>query len=110
MPPTTDTDSALIVAEPLSVRAVGLLELSYMLQPLRTTLGVPLALISTLAVGSRESTQPVPPLVAATARAPMLTWSDRNTAENRRCCGCWIRTSIAAGLPTRGPEAGGRLT
>src|SRR5258708_25078271 len=107
MPPTTETDFALIVALPLSVSADELLELSYMLQPLSTTFGVPLALMSTLAVLSSERTQPGPPMpLTATARAPIVSVELVTTAENRRFWVCDTMTSMASRVRTFGPDVG----
>src|SRR5215510_13459084 len=81
-PPTTPTESAETLADPPTVSAVPLLESSYRLQPLRATWALPCTVIEPLAVGLRESTQPVPPLATATARAVMVNGSEFQMAEN----------------------------
>ncbi|MEA2874956.1 MAG: hypothetical protein QOF14_152 [Hyphomicrobiales bacterium] len=75
MPPTTPTDSALTWAEPPTVIAEALLELSYMLQPLRLTVVLLCAVIAPLALRSSASTQPSPSpgVFIATAREPIVT-------------------------------------
>src|SRR5438045_9761400 len=60
MPPTTPTESADTWADPPTVNAVLLRELSYMLQPLRLLVVLPCAVIVPLALRFSAGTQPLP--------------------------------------------------
>src|SRR5829696_11065 len=73
-PPTTPTDSADTDAEPPTVSAVGLFELSYRVQLLRATVVLPWAVMAPLAVLLSASTQPdpSPDTFLATALEPMV--------------------------------------
>src|SRR5690349_21536399 len=102
-------DWALIFAEPPVVSAEALDELTAMLQPLRLTIGVPLAVSALLALGSSARTQALPGLPGiATARARTVTcWDESSIAEKRSCCGCPTITSTALALPVKLPVVGG---
>src|SRR5215472_8867564 len=109
-PPTTFTDSADTVPDPPTVNAELLLELSYRLHPLRVTCAFPCTAVALAAVGSRESTQPFPPLPTATERAEMVTGPEAHIAENCRFCDRLKITSTAFGVVVCVPDAGGWLT
>ena len=61
IPPTTPTDKAETLAEPPTVSALALLELSYRLQPFKVMVVLPWAVMAPLALRSSASTQPNPP-------------------------------------------------
>src|SRR5436309_2619703 len=95
MSPTTLTDRAESVLEPLTLSAVELAELSIKLQPFSVTAAVPFTVAAPLANASRLSTQPSPPLAMATERVEMVRGAEVKRDENSRVCGCCMITSTA---------------
>src|ERR1041385_6033421 len=87
MPPTTFTAVADKVPPPSKVSADELFELSIKLHLVRETADDPLMTVAPLAVGSRLSTQPPPPVATATARAETVSCAELNSAENSLVCG-----------------------
>src|SRR5512138_300590 len=98
MPPTTLTESADRVAEPPTVRADGLFELSYRLQALRLTAVLPCPVAAPFAVPLSASTQPCPSLPGiATARALIVIVPEPKSADKERlCCFCTITSTALA--------------
>ena len=84
MPPTTPTDNARTLADPPTVKAEALFELTYMLQPLRLVVVLPCAVIAPLAVRSSASTQPSPSpgVLSAAAREPIIMFETPITPRN----------------------------